>query len=538
MTVLLTLLLLTKCIVIGQTINATIIISCGNLESSIGIIDELLTRQHNVDLYLPSGCKHRVNADCSGNFNLINIKSSSLSRSYIEELDHNHYQQLYNSNLMGTSSIIKQELNQTFHIIKHILQNDQMLLFNPNTNILLTGSHNYLVTDLAKLLNIPCITIHSFWTIPPYFDNVQLYPTLNSMDHINTFTEQLTHIMTYYTSDISFSAQIIHELNRLQNELNLTLTTNLRNDYFKNQIHLIQSAPPLSPYVASTPLLQQLGSLVSKQNNIRVLNYQTQTRKISEWIEAGSNHARIIYISLGLHSRSIKFEYYKSIMASLIFYFKTSLSNSEPSEFRVVFILPGYHIFQLNAHFSEFFGEVDEEKWDRFIIMEKACNEYDLLHDDNIALFLSAGDSMSVSYSIVNKKPMLLFPQWETQRVNAQKMKQLRCGIILDKQQLSKNPSYLIEAIRKMLDYDEVYQLNVANAFKRLSYFGGCQKAVDVIEYVAECGYEEWKSKEDTLLFIILCLLLALITIMVSIGICCIISKCKTKKNTRKYKSS
>ena len=57
--------------------------------------------------------------------------------------------------------------------IQHILQNGQQQLFNPHTNIILTGSYNYLVTDLAKLLNIPCITAHSSWTIPSYFDNVQ-----------------------------------------------------------------------------------------------------------------------------------------------------------------------------------------------------------------------------------------------------------------------------------------------------------------------------------------------------------------------------
>ena len=202
----------------------------------------------------------------------------------------------------------------------------------------------------------------------------------------------------------------------------------------------------------------------------------------------------------------------------------------------MIFILPGYHIFQLTAHLTEFFETVDKDKWNRFIIMEKDCDEYDLLHDRNIALFLSAGDPMTISYSIMVKKPMLLFPQWQYQQINAHKLNQLNVAMTLDVKQLQTEPEYLVNTITEMLENYSVYQLNAVNTFKKLSHFGGCEKAVDVIEFVVAYGYQEWKLNGDSILIPIICLISILMSSTVLVTYC-MISNC-SKKRKLKYKTS
>lgn len=168
--------------------------------------------------------------------------------------------------------------------------------------------------------------------------------------------------------------------------------------------------------------------------------------------------------------------------------------------------------------------------------MDKECDEYDLLHDRNIALFLSAGDSMTVSHSIMVKKPMILFPQWQYQQINAHKLNQLNVAKILDAKQLQKEPTYLITKITEMLENYSIYQVNTVNTFKQLSYFGGCEKAVDVIEFVAAYGCEQWKLNGETILLPIIWLILILMSTTVFVA-CYVISNCN-KKRKLKYKTN
>eukprot|EP01084_Bolivina_argentea_P282364 483300_1 len=289
-------------------LNITIIGSCGSLNSLYGITKELLNRQHTVQFYVLEACKHRINEDCAKTFNIITIKSSILTRSCIDDWNRNDYLSLYDSHFTGTLSLIKHELNQTFYIVNYLLQHTNEL---KTTNIILTTSHNYLVSDMSAQFQIPCITIHASWSIPTYFDSLYIwYPTINSINHTISLTERISHFIAYHTYEFTYCPQIINTLNNMQTKLSLPLTTNIRNDYFENKIHFIQSLSPISPYVPSTPLLQQLGPLLSRNcNMIQLENYSKQTNEIIEWIHSDeySHKKDIILISFGLYSTAINF---------------------------------------------------------------------------------------------------------------------------------------------------------------------------------------------------------------------------------------
>ena len=115
------------------------------------------------------------------------------------------------------------------------------------------------------------------------------------------------------------------------------------------------------------------------------------------------------------------------------------------------------------------------------------------------------------------------------------KLEQLNVGIILDAKELKKAPKYLLEIIKEILQNYEVHQSNAVNLYKKLSYFEGCEKAVDLIEYTAAYGYEEWKSQQESILVPLMWLLLVSMSIIMPFVTCYMISNCKTKRGG-KYK--
>eukprot|EP01083_Nonionella_stella_P172415 591659_1 len=396
--------------------------------------------------------------------------------------------------LNHTQSIGSQDTSSLASINRdlQIKQNDiATLVFTKKVDVCLVDSFHFFAISLCNLFDIPTLI-----RIPPFMNQFLEYSTISNthlffympfifdfyLDTINGTVVPYTQRWKTFMQNIFFKLfqrfisyytlhPLLHQLNDKLTTLDIDVSFDLSkytNGWFSfwERTAIISSlGPPFSDVLYHRPRIKQFGFIL----------YPSAPGKLRHselWSWINSEDTGIVVISMGSKVRLTQ-----NAMHSI---YTQLMAHSKLHNYRV--------LWALRQTVYEHSNQTNDALETEHFRIKHWIAQSDILQHKNVKLFFSHGGSGGTIEGLYSKTLMVLYPFMVDQVMNAHKLVELECGLMIeDKDNLSDLTKH-IDTLLVNKTTSAYYQNKMNHMHEWISKNGGVDETVDFVEYAAHYG--------------------------------------------------